>query len=225
MFYLIKFILAFCSIAYELLLAQSLAAFLDNTVLRYSITIGLYMFSMGLGSLAVGRLCKKGPFLSLLKIEGFLTIVGGLCLVWLHFLDILGLPRIVFAFFAHVLIIVIGFLTGFETPLIMDMISGKKKDRENVVLAFDYLGALTGTLVFAFIFYPVMGLMPAAFLTGALNALAGILFLTRKKQIIGDAVFNFKKALGFQIGLVVLMLGILVYASQINEFFIQQYLH
>ena len=93
------------------------------------------------------------------------------------------------------------------------------------MLAFDYLGALTGTLVFAFIFYPVMGLMPAAFLTGALNALAGILLLTRKKQIIGDAVFNFKKALGFQIGLVVLMLGILVYASQINEFFIQQYLH
>ena len=49
--YFLTFILAFCSIVYELLLAQSLTAFLENTVLRYSITIGLYMFSMGYGAL------------------------------------------------------------------------------------------------------------------------------------------------------------------------------
>ena len=44
--YAITFILAFCSIVYELLLGQTLSAFLGNTVLRYSVTIGLYMMSL-----------------------------------------------------------------------------------------------------------------------------------------------------------------------------------
>ena len=43
MIYAITFVLAFCSIVYELLLGQTLSAFLGNTVLRYSVTIGLYM--------------------------------------------------------------------------------------------------------------------------------------------------------------------------------------
>ena len=51
MVYPFTFVLAFCSIVYELLLGQSLSAFLGNTVLRYSVTIGLYMLSMGIGSL------------------------------------------------------------------------------------------------------------------------------------------------------------------------------
>ena len=69
MIYTITFILAFCSMAYELLLGQSLSAFMGNTVLRYSVTIGLYMLSMGIGSLmAEGRIVKH-PVTSLLKLR------------------------------------------------------------------------------------------------------------------------------------------------------------
>ena len=49
MTYIITLILAFCSIVYELLLGQTLSAFFGNTVLRYSVTIGLYLFAMGMG--------------------------------------------------------------------------------------------------------------------------------------------------------------------------------
>ncbi len=77
MTYAFTFILAFCSIVYELLLGQSLSAFLGNTVLRYSVTIGLYMLSMGIGSLlAEGRFVKH-PVITLLRVEIALTVTGG----------------------------------------------------------------------------------------------------------------------------------------------------
>ena len=69
MTYVIIFILAYCSIVYELTMAQSLSAFLGDTVLRYSTTIGLYLASMGIGAF----LCRGGlfrnPAYSLVKIE------------------------------------------------------------------------------------------------------------------------------------------------------------
>ena len=69
--YAITFILAFCSIVYELLLGQTLSAFLGNTVLRYSVTIGLYMMSLGIGSMiAEGRFVER-PVTSLLRVEPF----------------------------------------------------------------------------------------------------------------------------------------------------------
>lgn len=58
MVYIFTLVLAFCSIVYELLLGQSLSAFMGNTVLRYSVTIGLYLFSMGMGALFA-----EGPLL------------------------------------------------------------------------------------------------------------------------------------------------------------------
>ena len=62
---LLKFILAFCGLSYELILAQGLSAFLDNTVLRYSTTIGLYMFALGLGALPFATADARRPALAL----------------------------------------------------------------------------------------------------------------------------------------------------------------
>ena len=119
MTYLFTFLLAFCSIVYELLLGQSLSAFLGNTVLRYSVTIGLYMLSMGIGSLmAEGRVVKH-VVTSLLKVEILLTITGGFSVIFLLLMDAVAPPEIVFFLFAHLLIILIGVLTGLEIPLLI----------------------------------------------------------------------------------------------------------
>jgi len=117
MTYAFTFVLAFCSIVYELLLGQSLSAFLGNTVLRYSVTIGLYMLSMGIGSLlAEGRFVKH-PVITLLRVEIALTVTGGFSVIFLMLVNSVGLPDIAFFWLAHFLIILIGVLTGFEIPL------------------------------------------------------------------------------------------------------------
>lgn len=121
MIYCVTFILAYRSIIYELVMAQSLSAFLGDTVLRYSTTVGLYLASLGIGAF----LCRGGvlqrPVYSLVKIEILLSVVGGFCLVYLHFCNLLISSGNLFFLFSHALIIAIGILSGFEIPLLIDI--------------------------------------------------------------------------------------------------------
>jgi len=221
---LITLILAFCSIVYELILAQSLSAVLENTVLRYSITIALYMFSMGVGSLfAEGRFVKNTLF-SLLKIEILLTVIGGFSVCFLHFVDSLGLSRSVFGSFAYVLIVLIGVLTGAEIPILIKMTNEEKENSENIVLAIDYGGAFLGTLVFAFLFYPKIGLIPTAFFVGSLNAFGGILLFTQRDNISKEMRKSYYVLLIGECLLFIAVVACLIFSSGISEYFINLYL-
>ena len=46
----ITLVLAACSLVYELLIAQTLSLLAGNTVIWYSLTVGLYLGAMGLGT-------------------------------------------------------------------------------------------------------------------------------------------------------------------------------
>lgn len=224
MIYLFTFILAFCSMTYELLLGQSLSAFLGNTVLRYSVTIGLYMFSMGMGSLmAEGKLVKRSVT-ALLKIEILLTALGGFSVVLLLLFDAMGMSPLLFSMFAHGLIIMIGLLTGFEIPLLMHLNSLRKDHAESVVLGVSYLGAFMGTVVFAFVLYPRVGLIPTAFLVALLNAAVGVAMLTQASQLQSDEYPAFKRLVITQAALLITLIPCLVFSSATNELFLKYYL-
>lgn len=171
----ITLIVSFCSICYELLLAQALSLFLSNTVLRYSITIGLYLFAMGLGARTVEGQVLESPRRQLLLVEIYLTGIGGFLLLWLYVLDsILGVG-LLFGLIAHGLILLIGFLTGKELPILIELMKSEDDQAESKVLAYSYFGAVIGTFVFAFVYYPAVGLILAAVVTGLLNSIAGLL--------------------------------------------------
>jgi spermidine synthase len=216
-------VLSFCSIVYELILAQALSAFLSNTVLRYSVTIGLYMCSLGFGSLFAEKRFTQKPILSLLTIELLLTFVGGGTLVWMHSLDSFGLSRLTFSLLAHALIIIIGILSGFELPLLMELIR-RENGSVNMILAINYLGAFIGTVLFAFLFYPILGLIPSAFLVGSLNALSGLTLYNFRETVQKE-----DKSLFFtMLFCVALLFGILVvsliFSKPISEYLINLYL-
>lgn len=224
MIYAFTFVLAFCSIVYELLLGQSLSAFLGNTVLRYSVTIGLYMLSMGLGSLlAEGRFVKH-PVITLLSVEIALTVTGGFSVIFLMLVNSVGLPDIVFLGSAHFLIILIGVLTGFEIPLLIELRNLEVEGSERKVLGVDYLGAFSGTVVFAFVFYPVVGLIPTAFLVALLNAFVGVLLLTQRPRVHEDRRRQYGALLGVQAALFATLAVCSNFADRISELFLRQYL-
>ena len=148
MIYPITIILAFCSIVYELLLGQTLSAFLGNTVLRFSVTVGLYMMSLGIGSMiAEGRFVRR-PVITLLSIELLLTLVGGSAVVLLFLANAMGASPLAMSVFAHSLIIVIGILSGFEIPLLIALKNLEAPDRDNAIIGVNYIGAFLGTLFF-----------------------------------------------------------------------------
>ncbi len=222
--YVITVILAFCSIVYELLLAQALSAFLENTVLRYSVTIGLYMFSMGFGALLTEKRFLKDPVMSLLSVEVLLTVLGGFVIVFLHLFHMAGAGRLLFSVLAHAFIIAIGVLTGIEIPLLISIRNRTRPNSENIILGIDYFGALCGTAVFTFLFYPRMGLMPTAFAIGLLNAVAGVFLALQFHQPKTPNSGRFVMLAVVQMVFFTALIFCLVFAGGINDYLMAAYL-
>ena len=187
-------LVAFCSIVYELMLAQCLSIVLGNTVLRYSITIGLYLFSLGMGALAFAFSKKEKSPQILFFIEAILAFIG----LILPFLMLGGdqfLRQSITAWsipndsvlywlpswiFMHSMIILVGLLSGAELPILMEL--GRQHGQEKgaqQILAIDYLGTFLGAIAFPLFIYEKLGLVAGAALLGGLNAFValGTLFL------------------------------------------------
>lgn len=212
--------LAFCSIVYELLIGQSLSAFLGNTVRQYCITIGLYMFSMGIGAIiAEGKLTKK-PVLTLQIFEILLTIAGGTSLIFLYIINSINLAPLLIITLSYSLIIVIGILTGAEIPLLIE-IHKSNKGLPQTILGIDYFGALLGTLAFAFFFYSKLGLFLTSFLIASLNALAGIFLITQERKLTGTS----KKITIIPIALLIFLIILIIKTTEISEYFTNYYLN
>lgn len=215
-------ILAFCSLVYELLLGQLLSAYLGNTVLRYSVTIGLYMLAMGIGSLLAEGGFRKYALRSLQWVELSLTVIGGASIFLVACTDALLGSTLAVSLVSHLLIIVIGILTGFEIPLLMYVHSKLKDGADNIILGIDYLGALVGSILFAFFFYPKLGLVTTALTIAGLNALVGVIL----PRLDNDKSKNAKKqTLAVLQGLLLLLvIGLLLYRQELQEWIIQQFI-
>ena len=212
--YVYTFLLAFCSIVYELLLGQALSAFLGNTVLRYSITIGLYMLSLGIGSLiAEGRFVAR-PVVSLLLVEALLTLIGGSSVILLFLINSQEVNPIIIAAVAHGLIIVIGILSGFEIPLLIKLSELKKACNDNVIIGINYLGAFVGTVIFALVLHPHVGIVTTAFWVALSNALVGVALVSQIKHVTQSekVLFNTLLTLAF------LMLLALIYCLSVSSY-------
>ncbi len=187
--YLVTVITASASILYELLLAQSLSTTMGNTALRYNTTIGIYIASMGFGALLYNKIVKRDVLEEFIRLELVLSLIGCLAPVLVLIFDYLFNQMSVtfgISFFSsviqvplftvnHLLIIIIGFLSGLELPLLIEM--GKKfdKSRGNFVLAFDYLGTLIGAVLFPLVILPLLHIFTIGYVVSALNILvAGI---------------------------------------------------
>ncbi|MCD4780732.1 MAG: hypothetical protein K8S27_09325 [Candidatus Omnitrophica bacterium] len=221
---IITFMLAFCSIVYELLLAQTLAAFLENTVLRYSITIGLYMFAMGMGSMLISEKQLKRPVISLLTTEIALSVAGGFSVILLHSVHALLPGRIIFLVAAHALMILVGFLTGFEIPLLLAWKENGLPSSEFKILGVNYFGAFIGAISFAFIFYPLIGLLPSALIVGGINALVGTSLIFKQRDVSSGQEARFRTRWIIQLIFFFVLMIVVVLSGHLNEFFINLYL-
>lgn len=173
----------FCSMIYELALAQLLTGLLGNALARFATTLGVYVVGMGLGSVCFTSKdeVSDGKLLFLAEIGLFLTglvapfvFVGSYRLA----LDASSDPNtqiwIVLAV-THFLIFITGVLSGLELP-ILSAISNRGSDRgDSLVLSADYIGMFLASIAFPFLLYPVIGLIPTFAIATALNLSAAAL--------------------------------------------------
>lgn len=121
----LTFVVAFCSIVYELIYSELLTVVFGGTVVRYSVTIGLFLFSFGVGSFLFRRLDphEAGFFrvevlLSLVGPLGFLFIVAANVYLDADPLVAARVPLVV----SHVPIVAVGVLSGLEVPYLTTML-------------------------------------------------------------------------------------------------------
>ena len=80
------FVVGYCTIIYELLIGSISSYFIGDSIKQFSITIGLTMTAMGIGTL-VSRFFKNNLIYWFIMIEILLAIVGGLSvpiLYWIY---------------------------------------------------------------------------------------------------------------------------------------------
>ena len=192
--YFITLLVAFCSIVYELVYSQTLTIVFGGTVQRYAITIGLFLFFLGIGSFYYKFLNSKKDFQNFIKVEIILSIMGPLGFFFIIYLNSYQVSLYtswiyswILLVLSHIPIALVGFLSGLEIPLLSGILSSEKKSFSQV-LGFDYLGSLVGTLVYALYFYPHNGLIFTVIFLGLVNILAAGAFIMYFK-LYGKKIF------------------------------------
>ncbi len=140
------------------------------------------MSAMGLGSFA-SRWITRSILRWFVLLEVAIGLIGGSSAALLY---------AVFATsgFYHMtmvlLILFVGSMIGMEIPLLTRLSGGWKalKDTLANVLAFDYLGALLGSILFPLVLLPKLGLLKTSFVIGLLNmAVAALNVWTFRRQL------------------------------------------
>jgi spermidine synthase len=158
--YFMALVLAFCSMSYELLLAQQVSELAGDAFMWESISIAAFIAGMGYGAFKSSKALDYHPLRNLLSIEFALGFCGILAPLWIDFLHIIyriyiysdGVPHsmgaiptvFVFGFASTPMIFTIGFLTGCELPALLT-----KGAKTIFVLAFYNIGVFISAVLFA----------------------------------------------------------------------------
>ncbi len=178
------FVVAACGLVYELLAGTLSTYLLGNSVVQFSLVIGLFLSAMGLGSF-LSRFVTRRLVRTFLLVEIAVGAVGGASALALFFAFALldtYLPLLL------ILTLIIGSLVGLEIPLLVRIVrtQGSLRVALGNVLALDYLGALAASLLFPLVLLPWLGLVRTGFFFGLLNvAVAWIGLRLFRRQLAG----------------------------------------
>ncbi len=179
---LLTLLVAFCSLVYELIFSQTLTVLFGSTVTRYSMTIGLYLFSLGIGAFLFSRVARRSTERTFYLVELALCVIGPLGVVAMFYVNSTSSEILLsedgqrlLLVVSHVPVVAVGLLSGLELPL-LTALSPDRASAFYRVLGWDYFGSLLGGVLWALWLYPRHGLLGAALGVGFLNAVAAVAF-------------------------------------------------
>ncbi len=214
--YFFSFLLAFCSLFYELVYAEILSVCLGGTKIQYITTIAIFTCALGFGSLSFRKISSiKGLRKTFFLVELLLMLLGAIgpfLITWL--LQPGGIPELSTAkvLASYGVIFIIGFLSGFELPSLFAM----KENAEGKILAMDYLGMLLASITFPLLFLPNLGTAASTLLVALMNGAALIWLRSEKPGRLLNVIFS--------IAIIALMVGVTLSRSPLNNFLSELYL-
>lgn len=161
------FIIATCGLVYELVAGTLASYLLGDSVTQFSTVIGVYLFSMGVGSW-LSKFLGEPLLRWFILIEVLVGLVGG----WsAPFLFLLFEFTAGFRVLLYTLVGLTGMLVGAEIPMLMRILQDRYSFKELVsrVFAVDYIGALIASLAFPLLLVPHLGMLRTSLFFGLLN--------------------------------------------------------
>jgi spermidine synthase len=169
-------IVSVCSLIYELLIATTATNITSNSILAFSLVIGLFLAGLGTGAFISQWIKDKNLVDVFIWNETVLAIIGGFSVITLYFAWIFT-PY--FYLIQTLITFLIGLLSGLEIPILTRILNnqedGNFKSIIAKVLSFDYLGGLVASLLFPLVLLQYFGLVKLSFLVGILNCLMALL--------------------------------------------------
>lgn len=208
------FIIATCSLIYELLAGTLASYVLGDSVLQFSTVIGTYMFALGIGAWISKYIVTKINE-RFVQLETSLGLVGGLSATILFLVFGASNPD-AFRFILYAIVIIVGTLSGLEVPLLLRLLENKLEFKELVsqVLTLDYIGSLLASVLFPLLLVPTLGLVRTSCLFGLINLVVAVLFLrVFKVEKRRHFVLTFQAAVCF-----IILLLAFFYANAITSF-------
>ncbi len=196
------FTIATCGLVYELVAGALASYLLGDSVKQFSFIIGVYLFSMGVGSY-FSKFIVRDMLKKFIEIEILVGMVGGLSsvLLFILFESVSWFQPVLYG-----LVFITGCLVGLEIPLLMNILRDTVKFRDLVsnVFTFDYIGALLASILFPLVLVPQLGIMRTSLFFGMINiAIAIVLCITLKNDLKRSGLLRAKAIFCFVVLLVV----------------------
>ena len=204
-------IIATCGLIYELVAGALASYLLGDSVTQFSLIIGIYLSSMGIGSWLTKYLDKK-LIKYFVQVEFLVGIVGGLSapILFLGFEWITAFRVLLFFF-----VVTVGILVGLEIPLMMRILKDRIEFKDLVarIFTFDYIGALFASLLFPLLFVPYLGLSRTSLFFGIINILVGLWTI----KIFGEELEERQSLKLTGILSLILLFGVFIFSDKIES--------
>ncbi|WLR42324.1 polyamine aminopropyltransferase [Bacillus carboniphilus] len=199
-------IVSICGIVYQVLYGAAGSYLFGNSTFFYSLTIGLFLSGMGIGAMHSEKF-HKNLISTFIMTEYLIAMIGGFSIFFLFYMQV-NFGDSIAKIFLYTVIIITGYLTGLELPLLIrksEEINADLKESTAKVLFFDYAGSLIGTITFALLLRPSLGLIRTGFLIAFINIIVAVwLSFSFKDEVKNKAT----KFIGF-ILMILIILGFL----------------
>lgn len=156
----------------EYVLATITTYILGNSIEQFSIVIALMMLMMGISGIVQQKLDDTNLVRKFILVEAAMAVLGGYAPVAIYgaYAGLESHFLLVHYFF----ILAIGFLIGFEIPIVMRIIEQQKvnlKTNLAIVYAMDYVGAFIGAVIWVKFLLRTFPLTEISFIVAGFNFL------------------------------------------------------
>lgn len=165
------FLIAISGLIYELLEGTLSSYLLGDSIYHFSLVIGLFMSSMGIGAW-LSRFIETNLERAFVRLQLSIACLGGFSALML-FMAFAYIDN--YDAFLYLVTISLGAMLGMEIPLIIRILKECFSLKTNIsnVFTVDYIGALFASLLFPLVLLPQLGLMQTSFLFGMMNLFVG----------------------------------------------------